>query len=74
MEGAKEIFLRMRLENYENDLSPAQRSLFTYEEVRESNEWENNKDDQRYLALKKNESQAKKAVQEYLFKKRHNMH
>lgn len=74
MEGSKEIFLRMRLKDYENNLSPAQRSLFTYEEIRESNEWENHKNDQRYLALKQAEGKAKKAVQDYLFKKRHNMH
>lgn len=73
MGKTKEIFLRMRLEDYQNQLTEHQRSLFTYEEVRESNEWEENKDDPTYLVLKKNESKAKKAVQVYLFKKRHNL-
>ena len=73
MGASKEVFLRMRLEDYEKKLTPEGRALFTFAEVRESNEWENNKDDERYLALKKKERQAKKKVQEYLFRKRNNM-
>jgi|GEM_PF-5552145 len=73
MGASKEVFLRMRLEDYERKLTPEGRALFTFAEVRESNEWENNKDDERYLALKNKERQAKKKVQEYLFRKRNNM-
>ena len=72
MGASKELFLRMREEDY-NSLTPEGRALFTYAEFRETDEWENNKNDDRYLALKKQESKAKKATQEYLFKKRNNM-
>jgi len=70
MGRSKEWFLRMREEDYLS-LTTEQRSLFTYAECRESDEWENNKDDENYLRLKSKEKQAKKAVQEYLFNKRH---
>ena len=73
MGASKEVFLRMRLEDYECKLTPEGRALFTFAEVRESNEWENNKYDEHYLALKNKERQAKKKVQEYLFRKRNNM-
>ena len=70
MQGAKELFLRMREEDFKY-LTPAQRNIFTYVEVREANEYENNKSDPNYLSLHKAKRKATKEVQEYLFKKRH---
>jgi hypothetical protein len=70
MQGAKEMFLRMREEDF-NILTPAQREIFTYVEVREANEYENNKNDPNYLSLHKAKRKATKEVQEYLFNKRH---
>ena len=71
MEGSKEYFLRMR-ENDFNALSNDVRELFTYVELRESDEWESHKDDAYYLALKKAEKKAKEQTQKYLFELRHN--
>jgi hypothetical protein len=70
MGAAKEVFLRMREDDF-NELSNEARSLFTYVEVRESDEYELHKNDPYYLALKKAEKKAKKDVQTYLFNKRH---
>jgi hypothetical protein len=70
MEGAKEMFLRMREDDF-NSLTPAQREIFTYVEVREADEYENNKNDPNYMALHKAKRKATKEVQEYLFNKRH---
>ena len=70
MEGGKEYFLIMKEQYYNEQLTPFQRSLFSYTEVREENEYEIHKDDENYLRLKKEEKKAKKAVQEYLFNKR----
>ena len=50
MSAAKEMFLRMREQDF-NELDNHTRSLFTYVEVRESNEYENNKSDHNYLKL-----------------------
>lgn len=72
MEGSKEYFLRMREEEFLK-LSAEQRNIYTYIECREVNEFEANKDDTMYLALKKAESKAKKKTQEYLFNKRHKL-
>ena len=69
MEGSKEYFLRMREEDF-NNLTPENRSLFTYVEMREQNEYEVHKEDERYLALKRKASKASKDVQVYLFNKR----
>jgi len=71
MERSKEMFLRMR-ENDFNELSEKQRSKFTYVEVREANEYENNKTDANYLKLYKEQKKAKKDLQDYLFNKRNN--
>ena len=70
MQGAKEMFLRMREDDF-NTLTQGQREIFTYVEVREANEYENNKNDPNYLSLHKAKQKATKEVQEYLFKKRH---
>jgi hypothetical protein len=70
MDGAKEMFLRMREEDY-NSLKPQTRALFTYAEVRESGEYEKHKDDPNYLTLYKAKRKASKEVQMYLFNKRH---
>ena len=69
MSATKEFFLRMR-ENDFNELSEAQRSKFTYVEVREANEYENNKTDANYLALYKARKKATDNLQKYLFDKR----
>jgi len=71
MERSKEMFLRM-LESDFNELTEAQRSRFTYIEVREANEYENNKTDANYLKLYKEQKKAKKNLQTYLFNKRNN--
>lgn len=55
-----------------NALDNETRSLFTYVEVREQNEYELHKSDLKYLAYKKAESKAKSETQKYLFDKRHN--
>jgi hypothetical protein len=70
MSATKEMFLRMREDDF-NALSNEVRSLFTYVELREADEYETHKDDVYYLALKKAERKAKNNVQEYLFNKRH---
>ena len=70
MVGAKEMFLRMREDDFES-LHSHIRDLFTYIEVREANEYQNNKDDPNYLKLHKAKKKAAKEVQEYLFNKRH---
>lgn len=60
----------MREEDY-NALTPQQRALYTYAECRESDEWENHKDDDMYRKLKANERNSRDATQNYLFEKRH---
>ena len=52
MSASKEMFLRMRESDF-NERSEAQRSKFTYVEVRESNEYENNRNDPNYIKLYK---------------------
>jgi hypothetical protein len=69
MGASKEIFAIMREELF-NELTPDFRKEITHVEVREASEWENNKDDENYLKLKKAEKKAKKDLQEYLFAKR----
>jgi len=69
MSATKEMFLRMR-ENDFNELTEEQRSKFTYVEVREANEYENNKSDANYLKLYKEQKKAKNNLQKYLFEKR----
>ena len=70
MSATKEFFLRMRESDF-NELSEAQRSKFTYVEVREFNEYENNKTDANYLALYKARKKATDNLQKYLYQKRH---
>ena len=70
MSASKEMFLRMR-ENDFNALSNEVRSQFTYVEVREVDEYLNNKEDEYYLKLYKDQKKAKNNLQEYLFNKRH---
>jgi len=70
MTGSKEYFLRMRSQDFDN-LPNEIRGQFTYVELRESDEYEMNKEDKYYLSLKKAERKAKKDVQTYLFDKRH---
>ena len=54
-----------------NELDNNTRSLFTYVEVREANEYEENKADYNYLKLYKEQKKAKDNLQKYLFEKRH---
>ena len=70
MSASKEMFLRMREQDF-NELDNHTRSLFTYVEVRESNEYEENKADYNYIKLYKEQKQAKDNLQKYLFEKRH---
>jgi hypothetical protein len=70
MGASREMFLRMREEDF-NELTLQERSLFTYVEVRESNEYEKNKEDDNYLKLYKEQKKAKEILQKYLFDKRH---
>lgn len=69
MSATKEIFLRMRESDF-NELSESQRSKFTYVEVRESNEYEKNRNDPNYIKLYKEQKKAKDNLQKYLFDKR----
>jgi len=70
MGASKEMFLRMRSQDFDN-LPNEIRGQFTYVELRESDEYEMNKEDKYYLSLKKAERKAKNDVQKYLFDKRH---
>lgn len=72
MSATKEMFLRMREQDF-NELDNNTRSLFTYVEVRESNEYEENRNDENYLKLYKEQKKAKDNLQKYLFEKRNNM-
>ena len=72
MSSSNEMFLRMREDDF-NALDNETRSLFTYVEVREENEYELHKSDPKYLTYKKAESKAKAETQKYLFDKRHNI-
>lgn len=70
--GSKEWFLIMSEENF-NSLELEQRALFSHVELREANEWSDNRNDENYVKLKKAERKAKKDVQEYLFNKRNKL-
>ena len=72
MSATKEMFLRMREQDF-NELDNHTRSLFTYVEVRESNEYEENRNDENYLKLYKEQKKAKDNLQKYLFDKRHSI-
>lgn len=71
MGASKEIFAIIREELF-NEISPTVRQGFTHIEVREANEWEEHKDDEMYVKLKKAERKAKKDLQTYLYDKRNN--
>ena len=81
MGKSKEIFQEEREVNMDvfcimkesvfNNLESEQRQAFDFIEVRESNEYEENKKDEYYLKLYKANKKTKKDLQEYLFKKRH---
>ena len=70
MSATKEMFLRMREQDF-NELDNHTRTLFTYVEVRESNEYEENRNDENYIKLYKEQKKAKDNLQKYLFEKRH---
>jgi NAD(P)H-dependent flavin oxidoreductase YrpB (nitropropane dioxygenase family) len=70
MGANKEMFLRMRENDFDN-LNSETRALFTYVEVREANEYEENRNDEMYLKLYKEQKKAKENLQKYLFEKRH---
>ena len=70
MSATKEMFLRMREQDF-NELDNHTRSLFTYVEVRESNEYEENRNDENYIKLYKEQKKSKDNLQKYLFDKRH---
>ena len=72
MSATKEMFLRMREQDF-NELDNNTRSLFTYVEVRESNEYEENRNDENYLKLYKEQKKSKDNLQKYLFDKRHSI-
>ena len=71
MGASKEYFLIMREDQF-NAMEEIDRSNLLYIEARESNEYDNNKDDANYIKLKKVEKKAKKDLQIYLFNKRNN--
>ena len=58
-------------ESVYNSLDSKQRTAFKYSEFRESNEYEENKSDATYMELYRANKKTKKALQEYLFNKRH---
>lgn len=70
MSANKEMFIRMREDDF-NKLDTETRALFTYVELRESNEYETHKNDAKYLAYKNAERKAKEETQKYLFELRH---
>jgi hypothetical protein len=71
MGATKEYLLKMPQEVFETELSPLQRSMFTYCKLIEINEYETHKDDPNYIKLHKAERKARNAKEEYLFNKRH---
>ena len=71
MGQSKEYFLIMREDQF-NAMEEADRSNLIYIEARESNEYQNNKEDLNYIKLKKVEKKAKNDLQVYLFNKRNN--
>ena len=64
------VSLKMSQHDFENNLSPLQRSMFSKCEIQEVNEYENNKDDPQYIKLIKERKIAKKSVKDYLYNKR----
>ena len=71
MGASKEYFLIMREDQF-NAMHELDRMNLIYVEARESNEYENNKDDVNYIKLEKLQRKAKKDLQNYLYNKRNN--
>ncbi len=71
MGASKEIFAIIREELF-NEMPSEMRQSFTHIEVREANEWDENKNDEMYVKLKNDERLAKKQLQTYLYDKRNN--
>lgn len=70
MSKSFEYFLIMDEDDFVS-LPSTVRSLFKYKEVRETNEYDENKDDEVYKELYKRKKKASDELQEYLFRKRH---
>jgi len=70
MSQSGEMFLRMREADY-NEMTEQQRSVFTYAEKFEVNEYELHKDDAYYIALYREKKKATDKLKAYLFDKRH---
>lgn len=70
MGATGEMFLRMREADY-NELTEQQRSVFTYVEKFEANEYEEHKNDGMYIALYREKKKATDKLKAYLFDKRH---
>ncbi|CAH56682.1 hypothetical protein PHG11b_55 [Flavobacterium phage 11b] len=71
MGASKEYFLIMREDQF-NAMQEVDRMNLIYVEARESNEYENNKNDPNYIKLEKLQRKAKKDLQNYLYNKRNN--
>jgi hypothetical protein len=71
MQSSKEYFLIMREDQF-NAMDSVDRMNLIYVEARESNEYENNKNDPNYIKLEKLQRKAKKDLQIYLYQKRNN--
>lgn len=65
----KEYFLIMQEEDF-NNLTEEQRSVYTTIEVKEVNEYKENREDKTYLKYYKEQKKAKDALKKYLFNKR----
>ena len=65
-----DVFVIMPEQSF-NKFNAETRANFKTIDYRESNEWENNKDDPHYKKLYKENKKTKKALQDYLFNKRH---
>jgi hypothetical protein len=71
MGASKEYFLIMREDQF-NAMQEVDRMNLIYVEARESNEYENNKNDPNYIKLEKLQRKSKKDLQNYLYNKRNN--
>jgi hypothetical protein len=65
-----EVFVIMP-ESVFKEFDSKTRSLFRFTDMRETNEYEDNKGDEIYKQLYKTKRDAEKQLQSYLFKKRH---
>ncbi len=71
--GSKELFMIMREADFKrlSDHSQAFLNHHAHIEVREENEYETHMEDPNYRKLHKTKREASKALQQYLFDKRH---